>query len=119
VYGVLDVLEVVSLMMYVLARFSPYEWYNPHPCNPDSAVLENIFTLSNAFWFAVGTLMQQGSDINPRAVSTRIVGGMWWFSAYSERRRRPRRGGKDGTTRWLSSQCGRRHLVVLDATWLE
>ena len=34
---------------------------------------------SNAFWFAVGTLMQQGSDINPRAVSTRIVGGMWWF----------------------------------------
>jgi len=65
--------------MYVLARFSPYEWYNPHPCNPDSAVLENIFTLSNAFWFAVGTLMQQGSDINPRAVSTRIVGGMWWF----------------------------------------
>ena len=23
--------------------------------------------------------MQQGSDINPRAVSTRIVGGMWWF----------------------------------------
>ena len=66
-------------MMYVLARFSPYEWYNPHPCNPDSAVLENIFTLSNAFWFAVGTLMQQGSDINPRAVSTRIVGGMWWF----------------------------------------
>jgi len=72
-------MQVVSLMMYVLARFSPYEWYNPHPCNPDSAVLENIFTLSNAFWFAVGTLMQQGSDINPRAVSTRIVGGMWWF----------------------------------------
>lgn len=70
---------VVSLMMYVLARFSPYEWYNPHPCNPDNGVLENIFTLSNAFWFAVGTLMQQGSDINPRAVSTRIVGGMWWF----------------------------------------
>ena len=29
--------------------------------------------------FVVGTLMQQGSDINPRAVSTRIVGGMWWF----------------------------------------
>jgi len=70
---------VVSLMMYVLARFSPYEWYNPHPWNPDNTVLENIFTLSNSFWFAVGTLMQQGSDINPRAVSTRIVGGMWWF----------------------------------------
>ena len=70
---------VVSLMMFVLARFSPYEWYNPHPCNPDHDVVENVFTLSNSFWFAVGTLMQQGSDINPRAVSTRIVGGIWWF----------------------------------------
>ena len=28
-------------------------------------------------WFAVGTLMQQGSDLNPRAGSTRIVGGIW------------------------------------------
>ena len=70
---------IVSLIMFVLARFSPYEWYNPHPCNPDHGVVENIFTLSNSFWFAVGTLMQQGSDINPRAVSTRIVGGIWWF----------------------------------------
>ncbi len=70
---------VVSILMFVLARFSPYEWYNPHPCNPEMDEVENIFTLSNSFWFAVGTLMQQGSDINPRAVSTRIVGGMWWF----------------------------------------
>lgn len=70
---------LVSLMMFVLARFSPYEWYNPHPCNVDNDVMENMFTLSNSFWFAVGTLMQQGSDINPRAVSTRIVGGIWWF----------------------------------------
>ena len=23
--------------------------------------------------------MQQGSDLNPRAASTRIVGGIWWF----------------------------------------
>ena len=23
--------------------------------------------------------MQQGSDINPRAVSTRVVAGTWWF----------------------------------------
>ena len=69
----------VSFLMYILARFSPYEWHNPHPCNPDTDLVENAFTLSNSFWFAVGTLMQQGSDINPRAVSTRIVGGIWWF----------------------------------------
>ncbi|KAL3284141.1 hypothetical protein HHI36_018309 [Cryptolaemus montrouzieri] len=42
-------------------------------------VLENDFTLANSFWFAIGTLMQQGSDLNPKATSTRIVGGIWWF----------------------------------------
>ena len=42
-------------------------------------VVQNDFTLANSFWFAVGTLMQQGSDLNPRAASTRIVGGIWWF----------------------------------------
>lgn len=41
-------------------RFTPYEWYNPHPCNPDSDVVENNFTLLNSFWFGVGALMQQG-----------------------------------------------------------
>jgi hypothetical protein len=56
------------------ARFSPYEWYNPHPCIPETDCVENTFNLSNSFWFAIGTLMQQGSDVNPRAVSTRIVG---------------------------------------------
>ncbi|KAJ6660235.1 hypothetical protein lerEdw1_017935, partial [Lerista edwardsae] len=98
--------------------FSPYEWYNPHPCNPDSDVVENNFTLLNSFWFGVGALMQQGirfsllfllgamshfllgnsrqslalelavmsksvsffcSELMPKALSTRIVGGIWWF----------------------------------------
>ncbi|XP_017566207.1 glutamate receptor ionotropic, kainate 2-like isoform X2 [Pygocentrus nattereri] len=59
--------------------FSPYEWYNPHPCNPDSDMVENNFTLLNSFWFGVGALMQQGSELMPKALSTRIVGGIWWF----------------------------------------
>lgn len=42
-------------------RFTPYEWYNPHPCNPDSDVVENNFTLINSVWFGVGALMQQGT----------------------------------------------------------
>lgn len=28
--------------------------------------VENDFTLRNSFWFAIGTLMQQGSDLNPK-----------------------------------------------------
>ena len=60
-------------------RFSPNEWSTPHPCVDTGYVVQNDFTLANSFWFAVGTLMQQGSDLNPRAASTRIVGGIWWF----------------------------------------
>lgn len=51
-----SVLTVISLR-----RFSPYEWYDAHPCNPGSDVVENNFTLLNSFWFGVGSLMQQGN----------------------------------------------------------
>lgn len=43
-----------------LHRFSPYEWYDAHPCNPGSDIVENNFTLLNSFWFGMGALMQQG-----------------------------------------------------------
>ncbi|CAF0986150.1 unnamed protein product, partial [Brachionus calyciflorus] len=70
---------LVSLIMMVLARFSPYEWRSTHPCDSNNEFVENQFTVWNSLWFAVGTLMQQGSDINPKALSTRLVGGVWWF----------------------------------------
>ncbi|XP_017869146.1 PREDICTED: glutamate receptor ionotropic, kainate 2 isoform X2 [Drosophila arizonae] len=41
--------------------------------------VQNSFTLKNSFWFAIGALMQQGADLYPRATSTRIVGGCWFF----------------------------------------
>uniref|UniRef100_A0A8D9ERV8 Glutamate receptor 1 n=1 Tax=Cacopsylla melanoneura TaxID=428564 RepID=A0A8D9ERV8_9HEMI len=69
----------VSLLLFILARFTPYEWQNPHPCNPDPEQLENQFSLCNCLWFAIGSLMQQGCDFLPKAVSTRMVAGMWWF----------------------------------------
>uniref|UniRef100_A0A8C2Z3Y2 Glutamate receptor n=1 Tax=Cyclopterus lumpus TaxID=8103 RepID=A0A8C2Z3Y2_CYCLU len=64
---------------FLVPRFSPYEWYDAHPCNPGSDVVENNFTLLNSFWFGVGSLMQQGSELMPKALSTRIIGGIWWF----------------------------------------
>ncbi len=71
---------LVSLVMMALARFSPYEWRKTNTCNlDDKQYVENQFTLWNSLWFAMGTLMQQGSDINPKALSTRLVGGVWWF----------------------------------------
>ncbi|XP_055345947.1 glutamate receptor ionotropic, kainate 3-like isoform X2 [Paramacrobiotus metropolitanus] len=70
---------VVSGTIFLLGRFTPYEWYNPHPCDESSNVVENQFTIGNSLWFTVGSLMQQGSDIAPRAMSTRTVAGSWWF----------------------------------------
>lgn len=57
---------LVSFTMFVMARFSPYEWNNPHPCNVDSDVVENQFSVSNSFWFITGTLLRQGSGLNPK-----------------------------------------------------
>lgn len=56
--------DIALSLCSFLYRFSPYEWYNPHPCNPDSDVVENNFTLLNSFWFGVGALMQQGSCLS-------------------------------------------------------
>lgn len=76
---VLAAYVLVSFTMFVMARFSPYEWNNPHPCNTENDVVENQFSLNNSFWFITGTLLRQGSGLNPKAASTRIVGGIWWF----------------------------------------
>ncbi|KAF0290343.1 Glutamate receptor ionotropic, kainate 3 [Amphibalanus amphitrite] len=63
---VLTAYLLVSLTMFVVARVSPYEWHNPHPCTAAGDVMENQFSVSNSFWFTIGTLMQQGSDLNPK-----------------------------------------------------
>ena len=69
----------VTLFLFVIARFSPYEWVNPHPCVRDPDELENNFTMKNTLWFTIGCLMQQGCDIMPRALSTRVLAASWWF----------------------------------------
>lgn len=69
----------VSFMLFVIARFTPYEWVNPHPCNQDTDEVENQFTILNSLWFTIGALMQQGSEIAPQAISTRMVSCCWWF----------------------------------------
>ncbi|XP_021207901.1 glutamate receptor ionotropic, kainate 2 isoform X2 [Bombyx mori] len=67
----------VSVLLFILARFTPYEWHQTH--SPEGEKMENIFSLANCLWFAIGSLMQQSCDFLPKAVSTRMVAGMWWF----------------------------------------
>uniref|UniRef100_A0A1I8FBV1 PBPe domain-containing protein n=1 Tax=Macrostomum lignano TaxID=282301 RepID=A0A1I8FBV1_9PLAT len=67
---------LTSLLMLVCARLSPYEWYSHNDCVP---VVENQFGALNSMWFTIGSLMQQGSELAPRASSTRMVATTWWF----------------------------------------
>ncbi|XP_076467660.1 glutamate receptor 2-like [Babylonia areolata] len=83
----------VSIVLFLVGRFSPYEW-TPESRGevPEGEQMfvtgegqlvdpgaTNPFTLDNTLWFALGALMQQGSDISPRSISGRVVGAAWWF----------------------------------------
>ncbi|XP_015522024.2 glutamate receptor ionotropic, kainate 2 [Neodiprion lecontei] len=70
---------VVSLLFFVAGRLCPAEWNNPYPCIEEPEELENQFSLKNAFWFTIGAIMQQGSEIAPIGISTRMMAGFWWF----------------------------------------
>lgn len=69
----------VSFLLWIMGRICPYEWHNPYPCIEEPEELENQFTLQNSLWFTIGSFMQQGSEIAPIAVSTRMVASIWWF----------------------------------------
>ncbi|ESN96493.1 hypothetical protein HELRODRAFT_133637, partial [Helobdella robusta] len=65
----------VSVVLFLVSRFSPFEW---HVDNKQDSVANN-FTIFNSLWFSLGAFMQQGVDIEPRSMSGRIVGSVWWF----------------------------------------
>lgn len=67
----------VSIVLFLVSRFSPYEWRFE-----DTVVgttVHNDFTIYNSLWFSLGAFMQQGCDFSPRSLSGRIVGSVWWF----------------------------------------
>ncbi|XP_017853493.1 glutamate receptor ionotropic, kainate 2 isoform X2 [Drosophila busckii] len=70
---------LVSLSIYMVAKLSPNEWRSIHPCNIDYITIRNQFSISDSFWFTIGTLMQQGSNTYPKAFSTRIISSIWGF----------------------------------------
>jgi hypothetical protein len=67
----------VSVILYLVSRFSPYEWHYDASKNENG--LNNDFTILNTLWFNLAAVMQQGVDIAPRSVSGRLVASAWWF----------------------------------------
>ncbi|XP_012539056.1 glutamate receptor ionotropic, kainate 2 [Monomorium pharaonis] len=70
---------IVSLLAFITGRLCPPEWNNPYPCIEEAEMLENQMTFKNAFWFSIGAIMQQGSEIAPIGISTRMIASCWWF----------------------------------------
>ncbi|KAL0117231.1 hypothetical protein PUN28_010224 [Cardiocondyla obscurior] len=70
---------VVSLLLFINGRLCPAEWNNPYPCIEETETLQNQFSMKNSFWFAIGSIMQQGSEIAPIGISTRMIASCWWF----------------------------------------
>lgn len=56
---------LVSISLFVMGRLCPSEWNNPYPCIEEPEYLINQFSMRNAFWFTIGSLMQQGTEIAP------------------------------------------------------
>lgn len=82
----------VSVVLFIVSRFSSSEWHlltpedqqyyrlfqhrypDPPPATPhgtpqpNAPILINDFSILNCFWFSVGALLQQGSNLTPRYV---------------------------------------------------
>lgn len=57
---------VVSIGMFLVSRFSPAEWKKVKI--DEETEFSNKFSLASSLWFAMGSLMLQGSDTCPRQV---------------------------------------------------
>ncbi|KAK4305191.1 hypothetical protein Pmani_022910 [Petrolisthes manimaculis] len=69
----------VSLVLFLLARLSPYERVPVYVMGEKSVSLGNQYTLCNSLWFTTGGLVQRATHHMPRACSTRIMAGIWWL----------------------------------------
>ena len=56
----------ISLVLFYIGRFTPYEWSNQHACRHHEPELINSCSMRNSFWCTIGSLMQQGSDVTPK-----------------------------------------------------
>ncbi|PIO76355.1 Ligand-gated ion channel [Teladorsagia circumcincta] len=69
--------ETVSLTIFLVSSFSPYE--QRVQFNHGEFSVSNEFSMYNSLWFTLAAFMQQGTDILPKALSGRIASSAWWF----------------------------------------
>ena len=75
-FGILGAVLIVSLLIWLLDRFSPYSYHNNKQAYPDGA---RDFTLGESIWFALTSLTPQGGGECPKAMSGRILVAAYWL----------------------------------------
>ncbi|KAI8499742.1 hypothetical protein Bbelb_227930 [Branchiostoma belcheri] len=73
-WSILGAVFGVSVLLYLLHRYSPYGSYKQHH-GPD----KHHSDLKETVWFIVGSLMQQGGEPIQNFISGRILSTFWWF----------------------------------------
>ena len=68
---------MVTIIMWVLDRFSPYGYRADAKATGEGDGSE--FSLSNSLWFATGSILQQGADTTPRSGSGRVLASSFWL----------------------------------------
>uniref|UniRef100_A0A8R1Y4U7 Glutamate receptor 1 n=2 Tax=Onchocerca TaxID=6281 RepID=A0A8R1Y4U7_ONCVO len=69
----------VSVVIFLVSRFSPYEWRIEEMSAGGGFTISNDFSVYNCLWFTLAAFMQQGTDIVPRSISGRLASSVWWF----------------------------------------
>ncbi|XP_068143181.1 glutamate receptor 1 isoform X2 [Drosophila tropicalis] len=85
----------VSVVLYFVTRFPPYEWRivkgaqqaGSEPAQSHQQQMQpqhtpdptNDFSLLNSFWYSLAAFMQQGCDLSPPSIAGRIAAAVWWF----------------------------------------
>ena len=69
-------MAIVSVLIWVLDRFSPYSYHNNKAAYPEGA---RDFTLGESIWFALTSLTPQGGGECPKAMSARILVAAYWL----------------------------------------
>ncbi|KAK3751825.1 hypothetical protein QZH41_013283 [Actinostola sp. cb2023] len=71
------IVGTVTVIMYILDRFSPYGYRAEAKETGEGD--GNEFGLSNSLWFATGSILQQGADTTPKAGSGRVLAASFWL----------------------------------------
>ncbi|XP_077981297.1 glutamate receptor 2-like isoform X2 [Glandiceps talaboti] len=70
---------VVGVVLFLLSRFSPYEWRALSKRDEVTNAEGKHFNCLNSFWFTFSTLTLQGYHNSPRSIATRFLSGFWFF----------------------------------------